>query len=126
MRSSVMNDAAPPDIRRFEALQVTSIIVGLINQTAAAQDGLMDAAIGDVLMLVITLLVSRRRKNWARWLLLIMFVLGAAYMMWNAAAVFALGYPLLTIAATVLQVVALILLFTNQSSDWLRHQASPV
>ena len=124
MRSNGMNDAAPPDIRRFEALQITSIIVGLINQSAASSDGLIDSVIGAVLMLVLTLLVSRRRKNWARWVLLVTFVLGTAFMLWNAATVFALGYSFLTVAVTVLQAVALGLLFTNRSSNWLRNRPS--
>ena len=119
-----MNDAAPPDIRRFETLQITSISLGLVNQSAAFNAGLIDAVIGVIIMLALTLQVSRRRKNWARWLLLIMFVLGAAFMVWNAAAVFALGYPLLTVAVTVLQVGALVLLFTKGSSNWLSHRPS--
>ncbi|MEO8141263.1 MAG: hypothetical protein ABI617_01245 [Sphingomicrobium sp.] len=125
MRSKGMIDSVPADIRRFEALQLTSIVLGTLHQFAAHRNGLIDAIIGAIISLVLTLLISRKRKNWARWLLLIMSLMGATFMLWNAATVFAQGYPLLTIAVTVIQAAALFLLFTNQSSKWLRQRHSP-
>lgn len=71
-------------------------------------------------MVTLTLLASRRRKNWARWVLLTMFAFGIALMIWQVKAVFSMGYPLLTALVTVMQAIALVLLFTPQSAAWFR------
>ena len=116
---------APLHIRRFETLQLASIVVGLIHQFAVIDGGIFDAIMGAAIMIALTLFVSRRRKNLAKWLLLGMFVFGAAFMAWNAPTVFALGYPAITLAVTLMQAIALAFLFTPQSADWLRRSSSP-
>lgn len=110
---------APLHIRRFETLQLASIFIGLIDGFANG-GGLFDAIFGAAVMVALTLLVSRGRKNWARWVWLVMFVLGSAFMIWTAPTVFALSYPVITVAVTLMQTVALVLLFTPQSANWLR------
>ena len=114
-----MTDAAPLDVRRFETLQIITVFVGLIHQFVAFDYGTVDAVLAAALMLVLTLLVSRKRKNWVRWLFLVMYVLGAALMVWSAATFGMQGYPAVTLGITVVQTVALALLFTTESSDWL-------
>jgi len=111
---------APLNIRRFEALQLVSITVGLIHGFAAVKDDLFATVAGAVIGVVLTLLVSRGRKDWARWVLLAMFVVGLVIMVWQARVVFSLGYPLVTAAIWLIQAVALALLFTPQSANWLK------
>ena len=115
----------PRDIRRFETIQLVSIAVGLIHAFATFKGGALDAIIGAVITVALTLLVSRRRQNWARWVLLAMFLFGAAFMVWFAKAILSAGYPAVTLLVTLMQTVALAMLFTRQSSDWLRHKSSP-
>ena len=119
-----MTDSAPLDVRRFETLQIIAVAVGLVHQFAAFDYGTVDAVLAAILVLVLTLLVSRKRKNWVRWLLLVMYVFGAAMMVWSAATFGMKGYPAVTFGITVVQTVALALLFTTESSDWLRRQPS--
>ena len=117
----------PLNIRRFETLQIVSIAVGLINGFAVIQGHLLNAIVSAVVVLALTLLVSRRRKNWARWALLGLFVLGAAFAAWNAPTLFTFGYTAAAIALTVdlMNAVAVILLFTPESANWLRSTPSP-
>src|SRR5438270_11516805 len=95
---------APVNIRRFEVLQLVSIFAGLIHtlvdgtlignvvRAASGNAGggsrgyvvgsAIGAAIGYVvgvaIFIALTLLVSRRRKNWARWTVFVFFVLGGS------------------------------------------------
>src|SRR4030095_4967469 len=105
--------------------QFAAIVVGLIHHFAVIHGGIFDAIVGAAIIIALTLLVSRRRKNWARWLLLAMFALGAVFMAWNAPTVFALGYPAITLIVTLMQSIALVFLFTPQSAEWLRRSPSP-
>ncbi len=114
---------APSHIRLFERLQLTSIFFGLIHGFAIG-DEVFGGIFGAAMMVAFTLLVSRGRKNWARWVWLVMFVFGAAFMIWNAPIVFALGFPAITVAVTLMQAFALILIFTPQSANWLRANAA--
>lgn len=114
----------PLAIRQFEGLQIASISIGLVHQFAIEDDGVVDAIFVAAMMVAITLLVSRLRKSWARWLLVVMFVLGTALMVWNTQLILELGYPAITFAVTLMQAAALALLFTRRSSDWLRRRPS--
>lgn len=88
---------------------------------------LLGAALDAVVLLALTLLVSRRRKNWARWALLVLFLLGVAFMAWNAPKLFVFGYPAVVVAlvVTLMNALAVVLLFTPESSNWLRTAPSP-
>ena len=119
-----MNDA-PLNVRRFEVLQLASIFIGLIHQFAVTDGGIFAPIAQAAILVGLTMLVSRRRKNWARWVLLGFFGLGAAFMIWNAAAVLALGYPVITLTVTLMQTAALALLFTPQTARWLCADPSP-
>jgi hypothetical protein len=112
--------ATPANVRRFEALSLASIILGLIHAFAVSIGGHANAILTAFVMGALVLLASRGRRNWARWTLLVIFGLGSALMVWQARAVFSNGYPLLTAAVTLLQAVAIFLLFTPQSTVWFR------
>jgi len=113
----------PVDIRRFEAVQLLSIFVGLIHGFAVR--GAIEPVFSALIGVTLTLLISRRRKNWARWTLLVMFLIGMAVIIAGSffgitQEAFSKVYPVLTVIVWALQLVALVLLFTPQSTNWLR------
>jgi len=114
----------PPYIRAFETLQLASAFIGLIHGFAIGQ-GLFDLVFGDVIMITLTLFVSRGRKNWARWTLLVGWILGlaailAVIFMGISKDVLSRGYPVITALVWLMETAALALLFTPQSARWLR------
>ena len=109
---------APSNIRLFERLQITSIVIGMVHAFAASQ-AVLDPIWIAALMVALTLWVSRKRSNFARWLLLVFFLGGLILMLMYPSAIWAQGYPVITIGVAVLQALALALLFTKQSNDWL-------
>lgn len=118
----------PPYIRVFETLSLASAFVGLIQAFAIGQ-GLFDAIFGALITITLTLLVSRRRKNWARWTILVTWVLGLALVvagtfMGVTQDVLSTGYPVLTALVWIMQTAALALLFTPQSARWLSPDQS--
>src|SRR5206468_9750975 len=127
---------APVDIRRFETAQLALVFVGLVWSFTFNQpkfDAFGDAfgtgaLIGTVIALGgivgLTLLVTRGRKNWARWVLLAFYVVGVLLEIWSYRAILASGYPLMDIASAVLRGAILALAFTPESTQWLR--ASPL
>src|SRR5438552_143663 len=115
----------PLDIRRFETLQLTSAFVGLIRGFAIGRQGVIGPIFSALITITLTLLISRGRKNWARWTLLVMLVIGIAFIVVGSffgvtQEALSLVYPVLTLVVWLLQIVALALLFTPQSTDWLR------
>jgi hypothetical protein len=73
----------------------------------------------------LTLLVTRGRRNWARWVLLAVYVLGVAFEIWTWQAILTAGHPVITLASVVLRGAALVLAFTPQSTAWLRTAPRP-
>jgi hypothetical protein len=115
----------PLDIRRFETLQLIAAFVGLVHGWASGQLGVLGPVFSTVLAITLTLLVSRYRKNWARWTLLTFFVLGVVVLFVGlffglTQKAFSVTYPALTAIAWLLSTVALGLLFTRESNAWLR------
>jgi hypothetical protein len=113
---------APRDIRRFESVQLVLMFLGLISSFIINHRPLIDTfAIG--VLIGLTFLVTRGRMNWARWVLLTMYVLGILIQIWTFRAILAFGHPIVVLASAVLRGAALTLAFTPQSNEWLR--ASP-
>jgi len=115
----------PLDIRRFETLQLSAAFVGLIHGFAIGREGLFGPIFSTLISVTLTLLISRGRKNWARWTLLVMAVVGAALLVVGSffgltQEALATVYPVLTVLVWLLEIVALALLFTPQSTSWLR------
>jgi hypothetical protein len=113
----------PRNVRYFEALMIISLAVGLIHQLVVTSGGLVAAIAVAAPLLTLTLLVSRRRQNWARWTLAGIFLLGLALTAIDMRSLFGMSYPLITIGVALLQTVGMALLFTRQSSDWFRREA---
>ena len=119
-----MIEARPASIRYFEHLTVASFAVGLLHQLSSTTVGLVGTFVVAAITIGLALLASRRRKNWARWVLTIMFVLGAGFTVLDMRAVLAIGYPLVTVLVFLLQAIALALLFTQEASDWFHRKPS--
>lgn len=119
-----MAEARPRSIRYFEVLTFTSFAIGAIHQLVVTDIGLARAIFGAAVPVALALVASRGRKNWARWLLAVMFVVGAGLIILGMQAVLSFGYPFVTFLVILLQAVSLAFLFTQESSDWLRHKPS--
>jgi uncharacterized PurR-regulated membrane protein YhhQ (DUF165 family) len=124
---------APRDIRRFETAQLVLMFLALVSTFTISQptlDGFgVGVLVGDViaisLLIGLTLLVTRGRKNWARWVLLAVYVLGVLMEIWFYRAILASGHPLIDVASVVLRGAALVLPFTPQSTQWLQERRQP-
>jgi hypothetical protein len=119
---------APLSIRWFETIQIVSVILGLINGFAVTRDDVFRSVVSAVIVLTLTFLVSRGRKNWPRWVFLGMLVLGAAWMVWSAPTVLAHGYFPASIAfgVSLMNALAVVLLFTPEAAKWVQSPRSPV
>ena len=114
----------PSSIRLFEGLTIASLLIGILHSVAIGAASLAGTIMVDPVIAGLAFLVSRRRKNWARWILTAMFLLGAGLMALEARSVLAVGYPVVTVAVTMLQAVGLALLFTRESADWIHGRRS--
>lgn len=119
----------PDDIRRFEMLQLASAFIGLIHGFATGAQSVFASIFGAFVTIALTLLVSRARKNWARWTLVVFVVFGVALIIWGifvglTQEALSKVYPAITALVWVMQAVALVLVFTPQSSSWLRSARS--
>jgi peptidoglycan/LPS O-acetylase OafA/YrhL len=115
----------PRDIRRFEVLQIVTAILSPVQQLAFRSGPDSNDLIGSALVLVFTLLVSRRRKKWPRWVLLAFYLLGVlliGYVLLRSELVLSFIANLILVTLCVLQAVALAFAFTRQSSDWLNSR----
>jgi hypothetical protein len=125
----------PSNVTRFEQLMYFTLGIGVLGTFRQWNRLVSDprlARLGGVAFLVSTQiiafgilvlliwLVARRRKNWARWLTLVMFVLG------TPSALRIIGHTLhidllagsLMCVQLIMQIVALFLIFTGNASDW--------
>jgi hypothetical protein len=129
----------PSNVARFEQLMYFSIALGVIgsalqwNQLVLRADAVGGAAFvlvvqGIVISSEILLiwLIARRRKNWARWMALISFLVGIPFSV-NAYIDLFQNNAFAGILSTVqdlLQMIALFLIFTGDARDWFQHPAT--
>src|SRR6266851_10248280 len=82
----------PSNVARFEQLMYLSLGIGVIQSLlrwnrlvaqASAMGGAKFVLFGQIvtfaLLVLLIWLIARRRKNWARWLMLVMFVSGLPF-----------------------------------------------
>jgi hypothetical protein len=102
-------------------------MLGLMNGFAVIHGDYLRSVVSAVILLSLTFLVSRRRKNWPRWVFLGMLVLGLVWMLWSAPSVLAFGYLAAAIAVGVslMNAIAVALLFTTESARWVQTAPSP-
>lgn len=125
----------PRNVVVFERLMYAALIIGLLNLIldASRQSELPEiqaaggfgvvaavavAALG--LLLLLIWLIARKRKNWARWLLVGFFVIGLWPTLQNVGSVLAANPPvgLLSVAQLVIQTAAIVFLFSGDARPW--------
>ncbi|MBN9085307.1 MAG: hypothetical protein J0J01_00245 [Reyranella sp.] len=123
----------PRDAARFEQLMLASLVVGAIIAVLMTRHVIRHVGLqtGAILMLILfggafalTLLASRRASRVARWLLVIGTVLALVPWLAHVPNMAARGYVLyLSLLQLVLQVGALVYLFTARSRAWFARRA---
>jgi hypothetical protein len=131
----------PSNVARFEQLMYLSLAIGLINATLTWDHNVAQASkLGGayfvlfIQMFVISFivlfiwLVARRYKNWARWVLLVLFVLGMPGTVGVVRQWFRLEpvVGVLNLVQILIQVIALVYVFTGNARDWFKPMAVPV
>lgn len=121
----------PREIVLFERIMFGTLLLGVIKSYLSWDQlvALAPAAVvigGQTLIIALmaglTLLVSRRRSNIAKWVLVALFVLGLPAVAKLASDGLLMGSTVLTILQIIGQVVAYGLLFTTASRGWLNKQ----
>lgn len=131
----------PTSIVRFEWLSLLALVIGLVMAVLSWSQSLAVARSaglgkGSVLLvqafsvavpLLLILLVSRRASVIAKWILIVMFLGGLAMIFASPKITLASGpHFLVQIAQIMMQAVAIVLLFTEESRRWFRSGvASP-
>lgn len=125
----------PKSIERFEALFLVSLGIGIVtsalnwdflSQSAGVGFTLAVQAGTLLIMLTLVLLVSRRRSNISRWILMILFVIGSIAFIPGTAELFAQS-PITAILAAIqiaMQVTAFYFAFRPDSKPWFTKTVS--
>ncbi len=124
------SERRPPHIRYFEFLQIAMIGIEFASHLTVGPDQLLFnlATLGPInaVILGLTLAVSRGRQNWARWALLILYVVFVLLAASTVAFLFRAGsgIVLVTLLFVIVPGAVLFLAFTKQSSAWIhsKHQ----
>ena len=125
----------PIEITWFERIIFVTLALGII-QSAVAWETLTSMAspvfvLGTQafvfgLMAVLTLLVSRRRSNAAKWISVALFVIGLPMMLKHAIAGQLAGMGMISVVQTAGQLAAYALLFTPAARRWFGGDAVAV
>jgi hypothetical protein len=135
------SNARPSNIVLFEQLWYLSLGIGVVQSImqwqrlvdlahAVGRGGryiLLLQAIGFAVQVFFIWLIARRRKNWARWVWLILFVIGLPFSLPMLNRLLH-GSPigLILASAQILdQAVALYLVFTGNAREWFKSQFIP-
>jgi hypothetical protein len=131
----------PSNVARFEQLMYLSLGIGLIVAALRWNYSVSQASrVGGVkfvlliqgfvfaLLVLLIWLVARRHKNWARWFLLVIFILGIPsyvkileeMLQSNTIA------GILSMSQVVLQIIAYILIFTGNARAWFQRTSEPL
>lgn len=131
----------PSNVARFEALMYISVAIGIVFSAAQweafltrAQDSgeirylFMVAVCLILLRLALIWLTARKRQNWARWVLLLLLVVGLPQFVKSLGPMLSM-HPV-TGAARITQfaldVVAFIFIFTGDARDWFNLTPDPL
>src|SRR5262245_3628766 len=121
----------PSNVARFEQLFYASLIVGVfifasdferLEKLGPVSSMIATIALTVALLVLLVWLIARRGKNWARWVLVVGFVGGLPFYVMNMSEQRALT-ALLSALQLVLQVVALVFLFTGNARAWFARAA---
>jgi hypothetical protein len=134
-----MQKHLPSNVARFELLMYSSLGIGVIvsalqwSQDLALAGPLASAgfllfvqAFVITFMVLFIWLVARRHKNWARWLFLIIGILGIPFYfrVLGQTLRFSPVAGTLMLVQMLLQVIAVFLIFTGNARDWFKQPAS--
>ncbi|HXN87115.1 MAG TPA: hypothetical protein VN867_13665 [Candidatus Binataceae bacterium] len=129
----------PSNVARFEQLMYLAIAFGVIeaalnwNRAVLEADPVGGATFvvivqGSILLsdVILIWLIARRRKNWARWLALISFLVEIPFRVNTYIDLFQTDAfaGVLSAAQDLLQMIALYLVFTGDARDWFQHPAT--
>ena len=129
----------PSNVSWFEKLMYTVLVLGLVNlaidgQRLAAAPELRQiggvaflavvAILTDLILILLIWLVARRRKNWARWVMVVMFSVGLVPAILTMAGLFQANPAAggIMVVQSVLQIVALVLVFSGNARPWFAAQ----
>lgn len=123
----------PTNIIRFERLAYISLVMGVvalgIDRNFRAEVGVtvlvVSSAIAAAIGIALIFLAARRRKNWARWVFSIFAAVSTAIVAYSVWADFATQPWVngLNVVSTVIDAVAVYLLFSGDSQSWFRPTA---
>ena len=123
----------PPSIIGFEWLYLFTLLIGAIHAVATWETNVALSSPAFVLtvqtltfsvLFALVLWVSRGRSNVAKWINVGLFLLGLPGIVILYGRELLLGWHVLTLVQTLLQAVALGLLFTPSARAWLGRKAS--
>ena len=121
----------PAQVALFERLYYASLALGLINSALQFDHFTRMASVAFVIsvqllvlvfLVLMIWLVARRRKNWARWLMLILFVVGTPLSIptiWQTFQVNIL-WGGISVVQIILQAAAIYFVFTADARAWFR------
>jgi hypothetical protein len=126
----------PSNVARFEQLMYLSLGIGVIqsllrwNQSVAQASAIGGAKfvffgliVTFAILVLIIWLIARRRRNWARWVMLVMFILGLPFSVRMLSRM--LPAEPLSVALSSVQVlaqaIAFFLIFTGNARDWFKR-----
>ena len=130
----------PASIVAFERLSLLALAIGLLvsvltwddNAGTLVAQGLSETtliviqAVTFLLLVGLVLGVSRGRSNVAKWIYVVLFVVGLVYVVPQLGSIFSRGLlGLVQALQLLLQVAALVLLFKRESSEWLARKTAP-
>lgn len=129
----------PKAIVYFEWIFLGTLALGLVQsylswdsaialsatQANPATFAILTLALTFGLVLILTLLISRRRSRIAMWVSIALFVLGLPMVFALAAQGLLFGVHAITAVQTIAQIVAFGLLFTPEARQWMRGSPSP-
>ena len=130
----------PASIVAFERLSLLALAIAVLasvlnwdreiaSYTAQGVDAsLLPIAMGGLaaVYVVLILLISRGRSSVAKWIYVVLTVVGLVFVVPQLGAMFSRGLMgLVQALQLLLQVAALVLLFKRESSDWLARKTAP-
>ena len=119
---------------RFERLMYASVAIGLLLTALSFPSLVARESVGAVILfqafvvavqVLLIWLIARRRQNWARWLFLVLFLVGLRFYLPHVPELLAsdLLSALLSLTQMALIAIAFALIFTGDARPWLRGNA---
>ena len=117
------NGEKPNHIKYFERAWLISLAIGVVISALSSQGMGITAALMQtivfVILLINILLISRKRSNIAKWVLIVMFVLGLPMYVPLLSILLSAGFVgVLSLLQLTVQLVGFYFLFTHQSRQW--------